>query len=34
MAEFYICAPELEFEKINSFLNIAELKINLRKLIN
>ena len=27
MAEFYICAPELEFEKINSFLNIAEYKI-------
>ena len=27
MAEFYICAPKLEFEKINSFLNIAEYKI-------
>lgn len=26
MVEFYICAPELEFEKINSALNIPEYK--------
>ena len=27
MAEFYICAPELVFEKINTVLNIGEYKI-------
>lgn len=27
MVEFYICAPEIEIEKINSFLNIAEYKL-------